>query len=205
MGAGNDRVGHWLRALGADVTDLTDAELASDSALAAYDTIVIGIFAMRFRPGLLAVMPRLHRWTEAGGTLVTLYHRPWDNWVPDTVPPRRLEIGQPSLRWRVTDETAEVRHIADHPLLTTPNRIGPDDWAGWVKERGLYFAKSWDEAYAPLLEMADPGEDPHRGALLAADVGKGRHVHTSLILHHQMENLVPGAFRLMANLIARRG
>jgi hypothetical protein len=159
---------------------------------------------MRFRAGLRGTMPRLHRWTEAGGTLVTLYHRPWDNWDPDRVPPRRLEIGQPSLRWRVTDETAEVRQLADHPILSTPNRIGREDWAGWVKERGLYFAKDWDAAYTPLLEMADPGEAPLRGALLVADVGRGRHVHTSLILHHQMENLVPGAFRIMANLIARR-
>lgn len=204
IGAGNDRVGHWLAAMGADVNDLSDEDLGSDAALARFDTIVVGIFAMRFRPGLLDAVPRLHQWTEAGGTLVTLYHRPWDNWDPDRVPPRRLEIGQPSLRWRVTDETAEVRHLTDHPILSTPNRIGPGDWAGWVKERGLYFARSWDEAYTPLIEMADPGEAPHRGALLVADVGKGRHVHTSLILHHQMENLVPGAFRLMANLIARR-
>jgi len=205
IGAGNDRVDHWLTALGADVTALTDEDLQSDAALAGYDSIVIGIFAMRFRPGLTAAMPRLHRWTEAGGTLVTLYHRPWDNWDPDTIPPRRLEIGQPSLRWRVTDQTAEVRHLADHPILQTPNPITPEDWKGWVKERGLYFAKSWHDSYIPLLEMADPDEAPHRGALLVADVGKGRHVHTSLILHHQMENLVPGAFRLMANLIARRG
>ncbi|MEZ5766988.1 MAG: PIG-L family deacetylase [Paracoccaceae bacterium] len=204
IGAGNDRVDHWLTALGADVTAISDEMLASDGALAGFDTIVIGIFAMRFRPGLVAAMPRLHRWTEAGGTLVTLYHRPWDNWDPDTIPPKRLEIGQPSLRWRVTDETADVLHLADHPVLATPNRIGPEDWTGWVKERGLYFAKSWDPAYVPLIEMADPDEDPHRGALLVADVGKGRHVHTSLILHIQMENLVPGAFRLMANLIAPR-
>jgi LmbE family N-acetylglucosaminyl deacetylase len=204
VGAGNDRVGHWLAAMGADVTDLSDADLASDTALAAFDTVVVGIFAMRFRAGLLEAMPRLHRWTEAGGTLVTLYHRPWDNWDPNRVPPRRLEIGQPSLRWRVTDETAEVRHLVNHPLLSRPNRIGPEDWAGWVKERGLYFARNWDSAYTALLEMADPGEAPHRGALLVADVGRGRHVHTSLILHHQMENLVPGAFRIMANLIARR-
>lgn len=204
VGAGNDRVGHWLTALGADVTELTDRDLASEAALASFDTIVIGIFAMRFRAGLSQAMPRLHGWTRAGGTLVTLYHRPWDNWVPQETPPLRLEIGQPSLRWRVTDETAEVRHLADHPILTTPNQIGPEDWDGWVKERGLYFAKSWDDAYTPLVEMADPGEAPHKGALLAADVGKGRHIHTSLILHHQMENLVPGAFRLMANLLAPR-
>jgi LmbE family N-acetylglucosaminyl deacetylase len=204
IGAGNDRVDHWLSALGADVTSIEDEDLQSDNALAGFGTIVIGIFAMRFRPGLVEAMPRLHRWVHAGGTLVTLYHRPWDNWDPDSIPPRRLEIGQPSLRWRVTDQAAKVRHLAEHSVLVTPNRIGPEDWAGWVKERGLYFAKSWDESYTPLLEMSDPDEAPHRGALLVADIGKGRHVHTSLILHHQMENLVPGAFRLMANLVAPR-
>ncbi len=204
FGAGNDRVDHWLAALGADVTAFTDEMDASEETLAAFDTIVIGIFAMRFRPGLAELMPRIHRWVEAGGTLVTLYHRPWDNWDPDSIPPRRLEIGQPSIRWRVTDQSAEVRQIAEHSLLRYPNRIGPEDWTGWVKERGLYFAKSWDSSYSALLEMSDPGEAPHRGALLVADIGKGRHVHTSLILHHQMEHLVPGAFRLMANLIAPR-
>ncbi|MDV7144021.1 PIG-L family deacetylase [Tropicimonas sp. TH_r6] len=204
IGAGNDRVDHWLTALGADVTALTDEALASEATLAEFGTIVIGIFAMRFRPGLAEAMPRIHRWVQAGGTLITLYHRPWDNWDPDSIPPRRLEIGQPSIRWRVTDQTAEVRQIADHSLLREPNRIGPDDWDGWVKERGLYFAKSWDESYRALLEMSDPGEAPQSGALLVADIGKGRHVHTSLILHHQMEHLVPGAFRLMANLIAPR-
>jgi hypothetical protein len=51
--------------------------------------------------------------------------------------------------------------------------------------------------------MGDPGES-HDGALLAADIGDGRHVHTSLVLHHQMEKLVPGAFRLMSNLVSPR-
>ncbi|MDX8354028.1 PIG-L family deacetylase [Cognatiyoonia sp. IB215182] len=204
VGAGNDRVGEWLGAMGADVTSLSDDDLASEATLATYDAIVIGIFAMRFRPGLTDAVPALHRWTEAGGTLVTLYHRPWDNWDPDTVPPKRLEIGQPSLRWRVTDEAATVTQLNDHSTLSSPNLIGATDWDGWVKERGLYFAKSWDPAYTPLLSMSDPGEDPLTGALLVADIGKGRHIHTSLILHHQMENLVPGAFRLMANFIAAR-
>ncbi len=204
VGGGNDRVAHWLRALGARVTELSDADLASDTTLAALDTIVIGIFAIRSRPALAEALPRLHTWIEAGGNLVTLYHRPWDNWDPDTTPPRRLEIGQPSLRWRVTDEAAEVTVLApDHALLSAPNGITDADWDGWHKERGLYFASAWDEAYEPLLEMADPDEAPHRGALLAARIGTGQHVHCALILHHQMEKLVPGGFRLMANLLAR--
>ncbi len=204
IGGGNDRVGHWLDRMGTRVTDLSDAAL-SDATLAAFDTLVVGIFAMRFRPDLAAAMPRIHNWVRAGGTLVTLYHRPWDNWDPDTTAPFRLEIGQPSLRWRVTDEAAAVTVLApDHPLLNYPNRIGDADWADWHKERGLYFAKDWDAAYTPLIAMSDVGEAPLNGALLAADVGKGRHVHTSLILHHQMEKLIPGAFRLTANLLAKR-
>lgn len=205
VGAGNDRVDHWLDALGFSVSALTAEDLKNDAVLERLQTIVIGIFAMRFQGGLKDAMPALHRWVERGGTLLTLYHRPWDNWDPETVPPARLEIGQPSLRWRVTDEKAAVSYLdAGHPVLTVPNAIGPDDWNGWHKERGLYFAKSWDPAYQPLLEMADPGEAPHQGALLAGDFGKGRHVHCALILHHQMEKLVPGAFRLLVNLVTPR-
>ena len=202
IGAGNDQAATWLAAIGCTVTELDDADLAGADPFAEYNCVLIGVFAMRFRPRLLSLMPALHEWTRAGGNLVTLYHRPWDNWDPDTVPPARLEIGQPSLRWRVTDETAEVRHLApDHPILTTPNAIDADVWQGWHKERGLYFAKSWDPAYTPLLAMSDAGEDPLHGALLSARIGQGRHTHVALILHHQMAQLVPGAFRLMANIL----
>ncbi len=203
VGGGNDRVGHWLRALGLDVTELADSDL-TEEGFKNIDTLVVGIFAMRARPALKNAMPLVHRWVENGGNLLTLYHRPWDDWDPETVPPRRLEIGKPSLRWRVTDENAQVTHLLpEHPLLNTPNRITDEDWKDWHKERGLYFAKSWDEAYEPLLSMADPDEAAHEGSLLSARIGKGRHTHVALILHHQMEKLVPGAFRLMANLVAR--
>jgi LmbE family N-acetylglucosaminyl deacetylase len=204
IGGGNDRVDHWLDRMGMDVTPLTNDDLQSDAQLAKFDSIVIGIFAMKFRDGLAEQMPRLHRWVAEGGTLLTLYHRPWDNWDKDATAPEMLEIGQPSLRWRVTDENAKVTHLQDHPVLSHPNQITVADWDGWHKERGLYFAKSWGAAYTPLLEMSDPDEAPHRGALLTADIGTGRHTHCALILHHQMESLVPGAFRLMANLLAKR-
>lgn len=205
VSGGSDRVGHWMRAMGLDVADLAPDALTPD-ALAAegLGAVVLGHFAVRSR-GLAGRMAGLRAWVEGGGTLVTLYHRPWDDWDPDATPPRRLEIGRPSLRFRVTDEAAPVAHLApDHPVLTAPNAIGPPDWEGWDKERGLYFARAWDRAYTPLLRMADPGEAPLDGALLSAEVGAGRHTHCALILHHQMERLVPGAFRLMANLVAPR-
>lgn len=206
-GGGQDELAHWLTAMGLPVVQLDDVQLQNaaslSQALSSVDTLVIGLFAYRSRPQLTALSQTINAWVAQGGHLLTLYHRPWDNWDAERIPPRRLEIGQPSLRYRVTDENAEVTHLVpEHPLLNAPNIIGPADWAGWQKERGLYFAKSWDDAYAPLLSMADPGEAPHTGALLSANVGRGRHTHTSLILHHQMNQLVPGAFRLMANLVS---
>lgn len=202
VGAGSDRVDLWLERMGADVTDLDAEALAGD--LGQFDTIVIGIFAFGERDDLKAALPRLHQWVDNGGHLVTLYHRPWDNWVPETTPPSRVVIGAPSLRWRVTDPNAAVNILApEHPLLAGPNAIGAEDFAGWDKERGLYFAAEWDEAYAPLLAMHDAGEAPLTGALISGQIGKGRHTHTSLVLHHQLDKLVPGAFRLLANLVQR--
>ena len=200
IGGGSDNVGTWLERMGANPA-LLDAEgLAGD--LAGLDTIVVGIFAYGTRPDLPAANPRLHRWVEAGGHLVTLYHRPIDKWLPQSTPPRPITIGSPSLRWRVTDPAAPVTLLEpDHPLLTGPNRISAADFEGWDKERGLYFASAWDAAYTPLLAMSDTGEAPLTGALLSARIGQGRHTHTTLVLHHQLDRLVPGAFRLMANLL----
>lgn len=200
IGGGSDRVGLWLNRMGADVTELDAEAIAGD--LSAYDTIVIGIFAFGLRPDLKAATQKLHRWVEAGGHLVTLYHRPSDGWTPDTTPPRSITIGSPSLRWRTTNPAAEVKFLdPEHPLLTGPNRITAEDFSGWDKERGLYFASAWDAAYTPLLAMSDAGESPLTGSLLSAEIGAGRHTHTSLVLHHQLEKLVPGVFRLMANLL----
>jgi hypothetical protein len=83
-----------------------------------------------------------------------------------------------------------------------PNRLNASDWEGWVQERGLYFARSWDRRYRTVLETHDPGEPPLRGALLIASVGKGTYVYTGLSFFRQLPAAVPGAFRLFANLLA---
>jgi len=201
VGGGSDNVGAHMRRLGLDVTDLGEAELKAGS-LSEFTTIVVGIFAFGLRSDLRAATQRLHRFVEEGGHLVTLYHRPTDNWDPDRTPPRRLAIGSPSLRWRVTDPAAPVTILQpDSPLLNIPNRIAADDWKGWDKERGLYFAADYDPVYEELLSLNDRGEKPLKGSLISARIGRGRHTHVALVLHHQLDRLVPGAFRLLANLV----
>ncbi|MHB1330189.1 MAG: hypothetical protein ACYC2K_18470, partial [Gemmatimonadales bacterium] len=103
---------------------------------------------------------------------------------------------------RVTDETAPVRLLAvEDPVFTSPNRIDAADWDGWVQERGLYFARTWDDAWQPLLEMSDPGSPALRGSLLRARYGKGTYWYTGLAFFRQLVAGVPGALRLFLNLM----
>ncbi len=199
VGAG-DNVGLWMQRIGLDVT-LLDG-IAPDEDFTAYTTVVIGVVAFGSRPDLVEATGRLHAFVAAGGHLVTLYQRPDLGWNAQKTPPRMVKIGTPSLRWRVTNPAAEVTIlIPDHPILAGPNTIGAQDFDGWNKERGLYFAAAWDPVYQPLLAMSDAGEAPLTGALISGVIGKGRHSHVSLVLHHQLDRLVPGAFRLLANLV----
>ncbi len=202
IGGGNDTVDHWLRKLGVRITSLQTTDIPEQD-FADFDTILIGVFAMRTCAPLAGRMADIHHWVQRGGNLVTLYHRPWDNWDITSTPLAPITIGKPSLRWRVTDENAEVAMLQpSHPLLTTPNPITANDWLGWFKERGLYFAAEWDPAYTPLLSMADRGETPLQGGLLSGHFGKGRHSHTSLTLHLQAQNMVPGGLKLLVNLLS---
>jgi hypothetical protein len=89
----------------------------------------------------------------------------------------------------------------EHSAFTRPNRIGASDWQGWIQERGLYFARTWDRSYTPLLELADPGEAPLRGGLLVMPLGKGTYIYTGLSFFRQLPAGIPGAFRLFLNLL----
>lgn len=196
---GADRVNFWLERFGVDVTLLSIDDLKTKD-LAQYDTIMIGIRA--FRTDLTATSTFLRSYVENGGNLVTQYNRTDDDWNSETTPPRPIKIGSPSFRWRITDPNAAVTHlIPDHHLLNAPNKIDDADWANWYQERGLYFASEAAVDYEMLLSMSDHGKAPLTGGLISGKIGNGWHHHCSLILHHQLEHQVPGAARLLANLI----
>ncbi|RYF89186.1 MAG: hypothetical protein EOO03_06595, partial [Chitinophagaceae bacterium] len=52
------------------------------------------------------------------------------------------------------------------------------------------------------LSMKDPGESESDGSLIAADYGRGRFIYTGLVFFRQLPAGVPGAYRLLANLLA---
>jgi LmbE family N-acetylglucosaminyl deacetylase len=196
-GAGDDGA-LALRQLGA-VVEMLDASALAAADLARYDAIVAGIRAYEVRPDLIANNERLLTYTRNGGTFIVQYNKYEivdNNWMPYPATMARPH-------GRVTDENARVTLLApDHPVLAGPNRIAAADFDGWVQERGLYFLDTFDSRYTPLLSMADPGEDAQRGSIVAARVGRGWYVYTGLALFRQLPEGVPGAWRLLANLVS---
>jgi hypothetical protein len=162
---------------------------------------VVGSRAYETDSALVRHNGRLLEYVRRGGLLVVQYQQ--YPYVRGGFAPYPLEIAFP--HDRVTDETAPVLALVpDHAALRRPNPIGPEDWEGWPQERGLYFARAWDEAYVPLLEMADPGGPPLRGGLLVARFGAGTYVYTGLSFFRALPAGVVGAHRVFLNLLALR-
>ena len=195
-----DRVAESLAAVGYEVTLLPEERLATEK-LDRFEAILVGVRAFNAYPRLALERERLLQYVEKGGRLVVQYNTN-SRVGPLTalVSPYPLEIG----RDRVTDETAAMTPLSpSDPLLSAPNRLGPADFEGWVQERGLYFASKWDEKYRPVFAMNDPGEQPVRGGLIVARHGKGSYVYTGIAFFRQLPAGVPGAYRLLANLLAQ--
>jgi hypothetical protein len=100
------------------------------------------------------------------------------------------------------DETSSVEMLSDSPLLNWPNKITAADFSGWEEELGHGFFASWDARYQALLETHDPGQPPQKGGLLLARYGKGLYIYDAFALYRQLPSGVPGAFRILANLIS---
>ncbi len=195
MGSGDDGP-EAIRQMGAQVEVLDEARVR-DGDFSGFSTVVLGVRAYETRPDLQAASEQLLDFARWGGTVIVQYNRG----PLGSLAPFDLEVGRGSPR--VADETAPVTMLAPTaPIFTTPNRITASDFDGWVQERGLYFASTWDDRYIPLLELNDPGEEPRHGSMLVTAVGDGVFVYTALSFFRQWAGQVPGAYRLFANLIS---
>jgi hypothetical protein len=195
-----DTVAADLAHVGVHIEAIDDDALRS-ADLSKYAAIVLGVRAYNTRTALRGGHERLMRYAERGGIVIVQYNTSSQNAQLDVpIGPYPLKLG----RGRVTDENAAVKpHGKAHAVLARPNRLTDADWQGWVQERGLYFAETYDERYTPVLELHDPDEPVQLGGLLVAQPGKGRYVYTGLAFFRQLPAGVPGAYRLLVNLLAK--
>ena len=198
MGSG-DQVADAIRRMGVDVTML-DGDTLATGDLSRFDTIVVGIRASETNPDFVANNGRLLDYMQRGGTMIVQYQQ--QEYANRMLPPYPA-TPPTNANPRVTVEDAPVKILAPtHPVFNFPNRITDADFNGWVQERNSYAFTTFDSRYVPLLESADPGEPPVRGAEVYAEVGRGRYVYTSYSWFRQLPAGVPGAYRQFANLIS---
>jgi len=198
MGSG-DQVADAIRRMGVDVTML-DSETLATGDLSRFDTIVVGIRASETNPDFVANNGRLLEYMQRGGTMIVQYQQ--QEYANRMLPPYPA-TPPTNANPRVTVEDAPVKILVPtHPVFNFPNRITEADFNGWVQERNSYAFTTFDSRYVPLLECADPGEPPVRGAEVYAEVGRGRYVYTSYSWFRQLPAGVPGAYRQFANLIS---
>lgn len=195
-GAGDD-IPACLRNMGYDVWEMKEEEVTL-SNLQKADVVVLGIRSLNTTPRVAFMMEHLLEYVKGGGVLVVQYNT---NGGLDMkkFSPYPLTLS----RDRVTDEDAEVRILKpDHPVLNYPNKITPEDFTGWVQERGLYFPGTWANEFDAVLSMNDKGEEPRNGSLLVAKYGEGYYVYTGLSFFRELPEGVGGAYKLFANILS---
>lgn len=198
-GAG-DKVPEALQQMGYDVAMLKENDLTEDN-LKQYDAIITGVRAYNVHEWLSNSYDVLMGYVKNGGVLVVQYN------TNNNVGPLKTKIAPYPFtisRSRISEEDARVNFLQPaHPLLNYPNKITDKDFEGWVQERSIYHAETLDSNYQTIISMKDTGEKEHNGSLIVAEFGKGKFIYTGISFFRQLPAGVPGAYRLMANLLAK--
>jgi LmbE family N-acetylglucosaminyl deacetylase len=195
-GAG-DRVPDALTAMGYTVIKL-DENSVTEEGLRNLDAVITGVRAYDVHDWLSAKYAVLMDYIKNGGNLIVQYNR---NQGTDSTAIGPYPFG--IFNARVTEENAPVRFLKPaHPVLHFPNEITDKDFDGWIQERGIYFAQHFDPGYQAIFSMHDSGEPDQDGSLITGTYGKGSFTYTGLVFFRELPAGIPGAYRLLANIIA---
>jgi len=196
MGAG-DEVPKSLTQMGYKVTLLKPEEITPEK-LDPFDILITGVRAYNTVEGLANKQEILFDFVKGGKTMIVQYNTARDLITPN-IAPYPLTISND----RVTEENAEVRFLEpNHPILNYPNKITEKDFMGWKQEQGLNYPKDFDKAFIPIISSNDKGESPKNGALLIAPYGEGNYIYTGLSFFRELPEGVPGAYKLLSNMIS---
>ncbi|MEP7233221.1 MAG: PIG-L family deacetylase [Ginsengibacter sp.] len=198
-GAG-DKVPQALEQMGYEVKILNEADLNIET-LGQFDAIITGIRAYNIYEYLTNRNDILMQYVQQGGNLIVQYLK------SNQVGQQKVKVGPypftVSSGSRVTEEDAAVTFLLpDNAVLNYPNKITQKDFEGWVQERSTYQALQLDPHYITPIGMHDTGETESNGSLVIAKYGKGNFIYSGLVFFRELPAGVPGAYRLMANLIA---
>ncbi|MGD2003809.1 MAG: PIG-L family deacetylase [Flavobacteriales bacterium] len=189
-GAG-DLMDETLESVGYEVVRITEEtpELWDE-----VDAVMVGIRAFNTEAWLMESEERIKSFVANGGNFVVTYTTAGRSGMalPLPVP---LTVG----RDRVTEEEAPVA-LKELDLLQKPNALSEADFEQWVQERGLYFPSEY-EGYRTALSITESTGTVYENSTVVAEYGKGSVIYTGLSLFRELPKGVPGALRLLQNIL----
>lgn len=192
VGAG-DKVPAALEQMGYNVTLLKPQNI-TDENLKNFDAVIAGVRVYNVNDWMSSKYDVLMRYVQNGGNYIVQY-----NTHGSKIGPYPFTIS----RTRVTEENAEVKIVyTNNSVLNYPNKITAADFNNWIQERSIYQAEQIDSHYEMPFAMHDTNEPESNGSLIISKYGKGNFVYTGLVFFRELPAGVPGAYRLMANIIA---
>jgi hypothetical protein len=185
-------------------TTVLDRDALATARLDDFATLLLDIRAYHHMPELAEHRDRILQFCRAGGRVVAMYHKPGE-WNERAGHPLLAPFAMTVGEGRITEQDSPITMLQpEHRLWRSPHAITPNDFVGWVQERGLNFPSKWDTAWTPLLQLKDSGDEKAvDGALLYTQYGRGDFVYCSLALYRQLRAGNAGAARLLVNLLAR--
>ncbi len=158
------------------------------------DAVLVGIRAFNTEAWLMESEERIKSFVANGGNFVVTYTTAGRSGV-ELPTPLPLVIG----RDRVTEEDAPIS-LSKHPLLSSPNVITDSDFDYWVQERGLYFPKSY-EGMTEVLTITESTGTNYSNSTVVGHYEKGSVIYTGLSLFRELPAGVPGAMKLLQNIL----
>jgi len=157
------------------------------------DVLLLDQRVVTLKPEIIGFKNQLDKFVEKGGHLIIL--------AQDAISWNETPLWS-GLQLNSTaklDETIPLELDSTHKFLTSPNVISVDDWNGWLFRRGynVVSATTVEEAELPV-KVKESGVP----LIVSQTEGNGRRTYIDLALDHQLMNIHPGAFRLLANLIS---
>lgn len=181
-----------LRRLGVATTVLRNGASVADQ-IGKYSVAIVDRRALSLISDLKSQVKTLTSYVEAGGHLIVL-SQDADSW--NAAP---LMDGLRLTTSNAWEESTELETDTLQRVMTTPNRLNDKDWKNWLFRRAHNVLSGTALANASVPLRSQSTKLP----LLAEwKVGKGTLTYCDLSLHPQFLNLLPGSFRLLANLIS---
>lgn len=195
----NDDIASSLQDVGVPLAIIKPEDLLY-ADLSKINTLLFSPHAFEVHPELLAQANRILDFARGGGNVVVM--RGEYATVQSRVLPYPATTSRP-VPTQITQPDAAVSIVSPKTrLLSWPNAIGAADWKGWVSGRALFVPTNADPQYTRVIGLADPGQSVNDNSILYTRVGKGSFVYTALTLDQQIDGAVPGALRLLVNLLS---